>query len=278
MTWLNLLPSLVLLALWLLKNLVDTRLQKGVQNEYDTKLAAMNSELRKAEERFRADLKSKELEIQALQSSLLAGIASRRALTDKRQIDAIDQLWEAMHRLGSARVAAQWMAAMKFEPVMKEAARNEQFRKVFEAIKLPDDALAEAFALAAKARPHVSPLSWAYFAAWQSVVVHSAAQLKLIQTGLDLPNLMDSTRMTNAVKLALPHHAAYIDKYGSGGGYHLLDELEDKLLTELQVSLEGKTHDAASMQRARRILEEANRGASVPPPEVQRLGQGVPPP
>lgn len=278
MTWVNWMPSAVLLVLWLAKSLIDARLQKAVQHEYDTRLALLNSELRAAEERFKADAKAKEQSIQALQDSSLAGIAARRAVTDKRRQEAIDQLWDAVHRLGYAKVAAQWMAAIKFEAALKEAARNPAMRKIFEMINIPEDMGAEAFAMAHRARPHLSPLAWAYFAAWQSVVIHATVQVKLLQSGADMPDAIDKSMVAGALKLALPHQAGYIEKYGTSGAYHLLEELETKLLEELRTSLDGENQDLDSLKRARRILDEVNKGTAGPPLELQRMGQGVPAP
>jgi hypothetical protein len=271
-------PTALLLVAWMIKSIIDARLQKAVQHEYDAKLATLNSQLRAAEERFKVELNAKEQSIQALRDTSLAGMAARRAVTDKRRQEAIDQLWDAIHRLGFAKVAAQWMAAVKFEPALKEAVKNPRMRMIFETIKLPEEMGAEAFALAHRARPHVSPLAWAFFAAWQAVVTHSTVQLKLLQSGADVPGAVDNTRVVSSLKLALPHHAAYLDQYGTSGAYHLLEELETRLLEELRNSLDGTHQDDDSLKHARRILKEVNKGASVVPTEIRNMGQAAPAP
>jgi hypothetical protein len=78
--------------------------------------------------------------------------------------------------------------------------------------------------------------------------------------------------------LALPHHAAYIDQFGTAAAYHLLEELENKLLEELRNSIEGAHQDFESLKHARRIVDEVSKGTSDLPVEIQRMGNGVPPP
>lgn len=73
---------------WLARNLILTRLKATVQHEFDGKLEALRTDLRKSEESFRADLRAKETDIQVLRSGALSGMASRQATLDKRRLQA----------------------------------------------------------------------------------------------------------------------------------------------------------------------------------------------
>lgn len=270
--------ALLAAALWLCRNLIATRLVRSVQHEFDQKLANLNSQLRANEELVKADLRSKEAAIAVLQGAPISGMAARQAITDKRRIEAVDQIWEAVHGLGFAKVASQWMAVIKFEAALKEAARNPDFRRVFAAIAAPEDGGAAAFALATKARPHISQLAWAYFSAWQAIVLHATVQIKLLQVGLDAPETIESKGVINLVSVALPHRAAYIREHGPGAAYHLLEELETNLLDDLRQTLEGKKLDITNVQRANEIQKEAQRLANaneapVPVPEAFSASQ-----
>lgn len=84
--------ALLALALWLGRNLIATRLVKSVEHEFNTKLESLRAELRKNEELFKADLRSKEAEIAALRGGAMTAMASRQVALDKRQLDAVDQI------------------------------------------------------------------------------------------------------------------------------------------------------------------------------------------
>ena len=76
-------------ALWLLRSVISTRLAKSVQHEFDSKLEALRTNFRKNEESFKADLRAKETQIEALRSGAMAGLANRQAALDKRRIEAV---------------------------------------------------------------------------------------------------------------------------------------------------------------------------------------------
>jgi hypothetical protein len=72
-------------ALWLSRNVIITRLKASVQHEFDTKLAGIQSDLRKSEEGLRAELRAKERQIEALQElrRSLQGIESDKATVEQ---------------------------------------------------------------------------------------------------------------------------------------------------------------------------------------------------
>jgi len=82
------------------------------------------------------------------------------------------------------------------------------------------------------------------------------------------------------ITTALPHRAAFIKQVGENGYYYLLDELEEKLLDELQGMLKGVEADKASIEQAGEILKVANvvwdsvRKTSVPPLNERRPKEG----
>jgi hypothetical protein len=238
--------ALFALALWLFRSLITTRLTKSVQHEFDGKL-----------ETLRADLKRKEDQITALRSGALSGLVSRQAVLDKRRLKAVDQLWAAVRSLAALKMAAGVMATFKFDAAAHAAAKNQNFRELLKAMApLPDPQKIfknESWS----ARPFVSPLAWALFAAYQAILALATLQLKILQAGLDMPEVVNPDKAVDLVKAALPHQAEYVAKYGPAAFPHLLDELETLLLIELRRVLEGAESDAASIARAASILKTA---------------------
>lgn len=249
--------GLVALVLWLARNLILTRLTKSVQHEFDNKLEELRANLRKSEETFKADLRSKESQIEVLRSGALAGLVSRQAALDKRRIEAVDQLWSSMTALASVKTAPATLASLNYEYAAEEAAKDPRLREVFAKVVAPFDINKMNLGDAAKARPFVSPLAWALFSAYQAILIFAVFRLNMLKVGLNIPKAVDSEAVIKLVKAALPHRIDYITEYGVKGFHHLIDELEDHLLEEMKRMLKGEESDKATVKQAAGILKEA---------------------
>ena len=249
--------GLLATALWLLRSLISARLKTSVQYEFDQKIETLRTSLRNSEESFKADLRTKENEITLLRSGALSGLASRQATLDKRRIEAVDQLWQAITSLASAKSLSASMAVVKFESAAKIAANDPRLREIFSAMGKNFDHNSLRPLDAEKARPFVSPIAWALFSAYQAIVSVAAIKLELLKAGLDMPNLIDAKAVERLIALALPHQVEYVKKYGTSSYHYLLDELETRLLEELRSMLRGVDSDRASVEQAAAILKES---------------------
>lgn len=84
--------SLLALAIWFFRSLISTWLTKSIENEFNTKL-----------ENLRSELRAKEAQIDALRSGAMSGLMSRQSKLYERQIEAIEQVWEAVTELGKSQ-------------------------------------------------------------------------------------------------------------------------------------------------------------------------------
>ncbi len=246
-------------ALWLLRSVISTRLTKSVQHEFDEKLELLRTNLRNSEESFKADLRAKDTQIEVLRSGAISGLASRQAALDKRRIEAVDQLWSAVTALAPAKSASAWMAAIKFKEAAQVASKNEQFRKIFETLGGSIDLKTIGINDASKARPFVSQIAWALYSAYQTIVIFAVVKLQMLRSGLDMPDALDTDSVSKLIQVVLPHRTEYIQKYGDSAHYYLLEELESRLLEELQKILKGAESDKASVEQAAAILKETER-------------------
>ena len=251
--------SLLAVVLWLSKKLIATRLTASVKHEYDERIENLRTSLRQNEESFRAELRAKESQIEALRSGALSNIATRQSALHERKIKAVEQLWAAVISLAAGKNVSAYMAIIKFENAAKEAAKNENFRQIFEIMGSGFNLKSIQTTEASKARPFISPMAWALYSAYSSIIFHSIAKLQMLQKGLDKANILDTEAVTNLVKVALPHQTEYIEKYGPSAFHYLLDELESLILTELDNILQGAESDQKSIEQASRILKEAER-------------------
>lgn len=258
---LSTLTSTILIAwvVYLLRGLIITRLKKSVQNEFDSKLAVLTSQLRTSEEAFKADIKRKEGEILALQGGAIQSRLSRQATVDKRRLEAIDQLWGAVYELSWAKALSAQVSILKGEAISKEVARNPKAKELFAMWKIDETRYEKAGQSGQKARPFITQVAWAYFAAYQAILMHAVAFMKMLQMGIDGHQFMNSENLIKLIKTALPHHSAYIDQHGPNAAYYLLDQLENSLLEEFKRMLDGVETDMTEIARAKQILIEASR-------------------
>jgi hypothetical protein len=261
MTWADWLPAATLGAIlgWLSRLLIETRLNASVRHEFDVKIETLRAEFRKSEAQVAAELRSRDALIDTLRSSAISGLASRQANLDKRRIEAVDQLWSATVALAPAKSIAVLMKGVKFDVAVEHASRNPKIREMFEFLGQSFSSGPMQATDAFKARPFVSPLAWALFYAYLSVVALAVAKFQMLKSGLNWPDVLNNEGVANLVKVALPHQEGFLGQHGTDATLFLLDELESRLLDELQKSLLGGDSDRASLNQAAAILKEAER-------------------
>ncbi len=246
-------------ALWLCRRLILTRLKASVEYEFNHKLEEIRAGHRKSEEQFKADLRGKETQIEALRSGVISGMVSRQVAVDKRRIAAVDQLWSAVMLFGAAKWVSGVMACVKFEAAAKKAAKDPKARALFASMgELPDLKKLDLSA-ADKARPFVSQTAWALYSAYRAILSVAVMRMYMLQEGIEDEGLIDENAIRKVITLALPHQADTIEKFGVGACHHLLDELEARLLEELTRLLEGGEANIRSLEQAAKILEESQR-------------------
>jgi hypothetical protein len=245
-------------ALWLARETISARLTRSIQHEFDKKIENVRSDFRATEERLKAQLREKEAEISALRGGALSALASRQASLDKRRLEAVDQLWVAFNSLAPARRVAASMSVIKFEAAAKAAERDPKARQFFESIGTGFDQSKIDQASANKARPFLSPMAWAVFAAYRAVTMHSVMRWHVLKGGLGTDDFTDREAIEKTVVAALPHYKEYLEKNGPDVYYYVLEGLESKLLSELQNMLTSNDHDKASLEQASEIIRQAN--------------------
>lgn len=258
--WLPAVTTTSLLALvgWLSRNLISTRLTKSVEHEFNEKLELLRAQLREADERFKADLRTKEVEISLLRSGALSAMASRQIAIDKRRLEAIDQLWAAFNSYSGARLLSTTLNTIKFEEAAKASAKDPNARKLFEDLGTGFDHKLIDNASAVKARPFLSAMSWATYKAYTAICMHAVLRWQVLRFGLGANKLIDDEAIKKLILTALPYYTEYLEKFGPDSYYYVLDALETKLLQEIQQMLSGVEADQASIKQAAEILRASS--------------------
>ncbi len=97
---------------------------------------------------------------------------------------------------------------------------------------------------------------WAYYSAYESIVMHYVVQVKLFENGLG-DKFLETKEITKLVRIALPHQENFINEHGVNAFGHLLDELENRLLLEIDKMLKGHTESKESVEKAAEIQRYA---------------------
>jgi hypothetical protein len=237
---------IVLVSLFAGKKWIEANVEKTIQHAFDQKLAVTNS-----------DLRTKEAEISALREMVLGGRVQRQNLLDKRRIEAVERIWAATGRLAPFVFVSESMARIDFDAAAKRTPREPNLRAVFDVIankSLMDNFERERPAI--NEQLFLTPLAWAYFSAYQSILVGAYMQARMLAEGVeDLGKLIRKEAGKDLLLAALPHHKDFIESNDRWAYHFLLDELKEQLLAELRNMLDGKDVDQAGIDQAKRITD-----------------------
>lgn len=251
---LNWISPALLIALSLLGFFLRHRIQrwatKGIEHHYDEKLEEIRSELRQKEESLKADLQRKDKEIDALRSPAMQAIVSRRNALTMKEIEAYDALWTAVETLAPFKAAARFMQPINLEFVFKKKSLDANEKSFFDTLHNLSGLANIRSTGSHSARPYVSASCWAKFAAYSSIGAYAASILTMFRSGVADRSLLEETNLKHLVATALPHHIELLEEKGVRASFHLLDELEDHILREIQEGIRGDkvAEDMASAQ------------------------------
>ncbi|MGL6537796.1 hypothetical protein ACSZNU_18325 [Aeromonas hydrophila] len=237
--------SSLAIILFLSRNLILTRLTNAVKHEYDKKL-----------ELLRADLSRKDREIESLRQVGFSGLQQRQNILFNKQVDAIELLWAATCKLDLGKPISTMMQRLKTSEISNVITYDKKLQQFFKYISMHIDMQDLASINPLPARPFISKLAWAYYSAYSAIVWHYVVQAKLFESGLS-DNLLDVEKIKTIVHVALPHQKEFIDEFGSDSLGYLLDELQDKILLELESIMNGETLDTSGLEKAAKIQKLA---------------------
>ncbi|MEW8603106.1 MAG: hypothetical protein AB2594_00140 [Candidatus Thiodiazotropha sp.] len=236
--------SIVLILLWLGRKLILTRLTHSVKHEYDVKF-----------EKLRDDLNKNSIQMKSLSSGALSGIINRQNAQYKRQVLAVDQIWNSVIQMKPAKVFAAQLGAYKFDTMMKAVTENPHLKEVIDVIGDDFDRNCLNGIDAEKARPFISDLAWAYYSAYNLILRNYYVKYLMIQKSLDKTEIIENPIVIKVLVVALPHREEAIQKHGHEIFHTYLEELETLLLNELKSLLLGDKASEESIKQANLILK-----------------------
>ncbi|MDH4943530.1 hypothetical protein [Sulfurimonas sp. C5] len=241
--------GLTLFILWISKNWILTRLTKAVQHEYDTKLTLLKN-----------NLQQNEKALNVLRNGALENSVYTQKLLYEHKLKATHDLWDNIISLAPLKSLSTHVFSLNYNEMMKLSEQEPEVQDFFKKIDmLKDRDIKEVLDItkAQKSRPFVSHTVWALFSAYHAILQHDFVRYELLKIGTPID--MKDSSVFKVVKVALPEHEKYIEQYGESGLYHLIQILEDKILTELKQFLQNTQENLENIERANEILNTANK-------------------
>lgn len=169
---------------------------------------------------------------------------------------AIEKIWDSVLYLSSLKIAISMMETLNPETIQKLITKqnekiNQWFSIIYEMCSIDMDKLKEKSQQAINVQSFISPLSWSFYQAYQSIIVDSVTTVYLLKNSSELTkDIFDfdrSKHIFELLKIALPEQADYINKKDKLNFIFLLDELEKKLLTSFYTTLKGESLDKETL-------------------------------
>jgi hypothetical protein len=247
---------------------------KVVESKFEEELERTKSALRIQEEAWKSELQGKLNELTALQGPAFAALTHRRAALDKRTLEAVDTLWDAVNRIASYKAAAGFMSRIKFPESAAHAAQNPNARAAFEQMYKMTGIENLERSDARSARPYVSATAWALYSAYQAIGSYAVLALIILKSGMKNTDVLKTREVVELAQAALPHYRGFLEEHGMQGAYLLLEELEEKLLSELQRMLK-EDGSAEDLEAASKILSMSTELAAAANSTTREAGLGT---
>jgi hypothetical protein len=256
---------------FVLRHWIVAVISRGVQHQFDREIEQLRTELRKAEEEHKSQLRSKEDDIAALRNIVLSGSAGRQTLLDQRRFEAVERIWTAVNDLSRLKALSATMAILDYSAMVRKASDPgmQQFLSIVGKTLPEGDQFQQLKNVARDEQPFTTEVAWAYFNAYKMILYMNHARFMMLKNAaspeLDVEKFFSTEGLRKILKAALPHQHQFIDENDAGAFHYLLDELEACLLAELRKILDGEAADQRMAERARAMMDamrEADREAA----------------
>lgn len=259
--------ALICSILFLSRNWLKERLAKSIQHEYDEKLIEHQASLNKELERVKSDLESNRQKVENVQSGVIGNLTAREGALYSKQIEAVENIWKAKRNLDKGLMCSMMTSSLDWNKIGDNEPPNEALKK-FASLFSHDDhneLLSENTNLI---RLYVDPMIWAYFSAYQSIILDSIMRMMLLKNGMPV-SFIKKDGLSEILKTTLPEFTELIDKHGINCFNNLLGYISEKLLETSQDFLNGHKSDQKTLRRASEIIklsEELNQKQTPAPP------------
>lgn len=233
--------------LFLSKTIIKEFLTNAIKYDYDIKV-----------EKLKSKLTQNGNDINDLRKGALSGVYYRQSKLFKKQIHAVEILWSDVIELSRIKTFSTFMLHFSgnFDEVAEKAKNDPKIRELFELLNGDFKIEDMNFLVGEKLRPFLSPLSWAYYKAYKSILATDFIKFSAIKFGVGKDLLKDDTELKRLISVTLPDKKEYVYDDSTKSFYYLLEVLENRLIDELKIVLKGTESTKESIDLASSIMSQ----------------------
>ncbi|MEL6686751.1 MAG: hypothetical protein AAFP97_03930 [Pseudomonadota bacterium] len=253
----TIIAMIIAVVAWLSRTWITARLTQSIKAEYDAKLVAVQQETaHKFNEKERLAQNIWRQREQAGASGLQALSASNLALVE-RTFDAAELLLSAQRTLSKAIMHVHAVSMLNWEEIEKDL-DNHGLSDFMSAIKTSgiqmDDLVTKDIE---KCQLYLSKNSWAYYKAYEAIVIFSVTRVEVVSRGLSLKTLKPD--INEVIITALPQFEELLNKFGVGAYSQMLQPLADAFVESLRNDVLGTSVSDKAVKKAQDILDAVHK-------------------
>lgn len=246
-----------MIAVYFLKPLAERVLFGSIEFRFNRKIEKIRNDFYVKQTEIHNEMRKSETQLEELKRSALSALNERQTLHARRVLEAVDQIWSAVHTLGKFSMLTETLKFLKVDELSEADLQKPNYKQVFEIYCKPfniDDLKNDE---AWRAEPYVSDTVWAYYSIYSSIHMFAFATFKILETGMQPKNLLKSDHISEMAKAAFPEYKDGFDKLGHIFSFYIVDDIRKRLLQEIKKLLIAKDIDEASVEQAGRIQDFA---------------------
>jgi hypothetical protein len=240
--------ALVAVAVYLGRNLVEARLTRSIQYEFDQKFA-----------KLKAQLEADSARLESVRSTALSALLSQRSALSAKRIEAAQTLWNGVIECRKGAAVAMCVELINIDKLIPEL--NKSNVKAFLAALGSGEVMTPEYLTKLQSfsaqRPFVSPAAWALYAVHSTVIVLHITKLKMLQLGEDPKQFVTGTWVSLVAKVLPPDETTKIGTNQEHGLQWALGRIEEMLVEEIRRSLGESTAGKDSLIDAEAIIRQA---------------------
>jgi hypothetical protein len=242
---------LLVLAGYLFRNLIEARLTRSVQHEFDRKLLE-----------FRHSIEDGANRLEAFRNAGFAAQSAQRNSLAAKRVEAAQGLWNGVLEARKGIGVAQNLEIMNLDAFVErlDDPKIQLFLKSIAPAEVLNPDYAVRLGQCATHQPFVSPNAWALYAAYSTIITFSVSKMHILQSGFDPRKFLKKSHWTELMGEALTQEDfGKIGTSSEHGVQWALKRIEDRIVDELRRSMADEAAGLESLEGAQRILEAADK-------------------
>ncbi len=257
--------GLVGVAAYLLRDTVVKYLTKSVEHKFETKL-----------EKFKADIRDSEKEIEHIRSFLASNRRERDSLIQSKRIQAAENLLRARDVISQMTLLVEYMKILNISEIFKDAG-NPKIGEFIDTLTKPLNTEEKIKSLGSidmgVPRLYLSDKSLKLFDTYKGIVLHAAMMMQAMRVPLrNLDSIMKPGVLSESVIDLAPMSKEGFDKWGESYAYFWASYFHDELLRSLRKEIWGEDNETLDTKSVEQLALDSRRAQINVRASLEKMG------